>query len=217
MYMQCLNSKPVALQDYNQAMSDTSPSPAEFNEILAAEYNYIATTATQAHEDRARISSFYLIAVGSLVAALFGTQFLDSESSNRTINIMFSGLFILLTLLGTSTIMQLARLRAAWYESMMAMNHLKEFVIKQNAALANAFLWRRTTLPARYKPSSVAFYQAMEVALISGLMFGAGIFFAQQALFPSWSGFNLLQWIVALIAGAGMVFTQLQVYKRLLK
>jgi len=198
-----------------QTMSDT-PSPSEFNEILAAEYEYIATTATQAHEDRARISSFYLIAVGSLVAALFGTQFLESEFSNRTINIMFSGLFLLLTMLGFSTIMQLARLRAAWHESMMAMNHLKEFVIKQNAALADAFLWRRGTLPPKYKTSSVAFYQAMEVALIGGLMFGTGIFFLQRVFLPIGSGINIAQWIIALLSGLAMIHIQLRVYKRFL-
>ena len=99
---------------YNHAMPDNEPVPLEFDELLAAEYNYIAQPAIQAHEDRARVSSFYLIAVGSLLAAIFGTQLFDPGFYSRTVNLMFSGLFILLTLLGTSTIMQLARLRAAW-------------------------------------------------------------------------------------------------------
>src|SRR5688500_20155430 len=89
----------------------------ELDELLASEYEYITHTANQANEDRARVSSFYLIAVGSLVAALFGTQIFDPNFFSQTINLMFGGLFTLLTLLGTSTIMQLARLRAAWYES----------------------------------------------------------------------------------------------------
>src|SRR5436309_9614593 len=98
---------------YNFLMANDNPLPVEFDELLAAEFDYIAQTAIQAHEDRARVSSFYLIAVGSLVAAMFGTQFFDLNSPSRTINIMFSGLFGLLTLLGTSTVMQLARLRTA--------------------------------------------------------------------------------------------------------
>ena len=53
-------------------MARDEPFPVEFNELLAAEYNYIAQTALQANEDRARFSVFYLIAVGSLVAAIFG-------------------------------------------------------------------------------------------------------------------------------------------------
>src|SRR5512138_1387099 len=121
-------------------MPTTKPIPIELGELLAAEFDYIAQTALQANEDRARVSSFYLIAVGSLVAAMFGTQFLDWKSAlPQTVNLMFSGLFLLLTLLGTSTIMQLARLRAAWYESMLAMNQLKDYMIHENKPLAKAF------------------------------------------------------------------------------
>src|SRR5215510_12211246 len=97
----------------------------ELDELLAAEYNYIAQTANQANEDRARVSSFYLVAVGSLLAGLFGTQLIDAGHFTVEVKLMFSGLFIILTLLGASTVMQLARLRAAWYESMLAMNQIK--------------------------------------------------------------------------------------------
>ena len=55
-------------------MAENTAPPIELDELLAAEYNYIAQTANQANEDRARVSSFYLIAVVSLLAALFGTQ-----------------------------------------------------------------------------------------------------------------------------------------------
>ena len=59
--------------------------PVELDELLAAEYNYIAQTASQANEDRARVSSFYLVAVGSLVAGLLSTQLLDAGNFVRTI------------------------------------------------------------------------------------------------------------------------------------
>ena len=39
----------------------------------------IADTANQANEDRARVASFYLIAVGSLLAALFSTQLIGPD------------------------------------------------------------------------------------------------------------------------------------------
>src|SRR6266545_3814209 len=166
-------------------MLENNPPPVELDELLAAEYDYIAQTASQANEDRARVSSFYLIAVGSLVAALFGTQFFDpnSLSHSRTINFMFSGLFILLTLLGSSTIIQLARLRAAWYESMLAMNQLKDFMVSENKRLTKAFRWKTSTLPLKYKTGSVSYYQAVEVAFISGLMLGAATFFSLRAFF----------------------------------
>jgi hypothetical protein len=195
-------------------MPDNEPLPLEFDELLAAEYSYIAQTANQANEDRARVSSFYLLAVGSLLAAMFGTQLFDPKFFTQTVKLMFSGLFVLLTLLGTSTIMQLARLRAAWYESAQAMNQLKDFMVSQNESLASAFRWTSSTLPPRYKTNSVSYYQAIEVALIGGLTFGAAIFFLQQAFFIR---IGLLNWIISAISGLSILYLQLSIYKRSLK
>ena len=122
-------------------MPKEKSAPVELDELLAAEFNYIAQTAAQAFEDRARVSSFYLIAVGSLIAALLGTQFIDAKQLTPNIKLMFSGIFLLLTLFGISTVMQLAQLRSAWYESMMAMNQLKDFAMQQHPELVNAFRW----------------------------------------------------------------------------
>ena len=194
-------------------MSNDEPLPVEFDELLASEFDYIAQTAAQATEDRARVSSFYLIAVGSLIAAMFGTQFIGMKSLPATINLMFSGLFLLLTLLGTSTIMQLARLRAAWYESMLAMNQLKDYMIQENKPLAKAFRWQSSTLPPKYRTSSVSYYQAMEVALISRLMLGATVFFLFQAFFT----IGVLHWIVSILVGGLAVYLQLGIYKGILK
>src|SRR5262245_31753541 len=135
-------------------MPKKTPRPSEYDDLLAEEFHYIAQTATQANEDRARVSSFYLIAVGSLVATIFSTQFIENLSISREIKLMFSGLFVLVTLMGTSTIVQLARLRAAWYESMLAMNQIKDFMMEQNQQLVKAFRWKTITLPARFKKES---------------------------------------------------------------
>jgi len=194
-------------------MLDNTNPPVELDELLAAEYNYIAQTANQANEDRARVSSFYLIAVGSLLAALFGTQLFGTDSPEPTISIMFSGLFILLTLLGVSTIMQLARLRSAWHESMLAMNQMKDYMISQHGELKQAFRWQTSTLPSKYKMNSVSYYQAVEVALIGGLMLGAGVFFLQQAFFT----ITPLNWVISIVTGALTILLQLQIYKRALK
>ncbi len=194
-------------------MPKKTPPLVELDELLAAEYDYISQTANQANEDRARVSSFYLIAVGSLVAALFGTQLFDVEKFTETVKIMFSGLFVLLTLLGTSTTMQLARLRSAWYESMLAMNQIKAFAMSQNPELKEAFRWKAETLPAKYKIGSVSYFQAFEVALISGLMFAAATFFLQQAFFS----ITVFNWIISAILGLSTIYTQLTIYKRALK
>ena len=187
--------------------------PVEFDELLAAEFNYIAQTAIQANEDRARVSSFYLIAVGSVIAALLGTQLLDINSPSRTVNLIFSGLFALLTLLGTSTVMQLARLRSAWYESALAMNQLKDYMITQNTTLNQAFRWKTSTLPSIRKKDSISYYQALEVALISGLMLGAAAFFLQRAFLP----IGFLHWVLSGVIAIATIYLQLALYQRALR
>ena len=187
--------------------------PVEFDELLAAEYNYIAQTAIQANEDRARVSSFYLIAVGSVVAALLGTQLFDINSALRTVNLIFSGLFALLTLLGTSTVMQLAHLRAAWHESALAMNQIKDYMMSQNMTLKQAFRWKTNTLPSKYKKDGISYYQAREVALISSLTFGAAAFFLQRSFLP----IDFLHWILSGLAGVVTFYLQLILYQRALR
>ena len=207
-----MGNRRVSLEDNNVSQKNNPP-VVELDELLAAEYEYIAQTATQANEDRARVSSFYLIAVGSLVAALFGTQLFDADKFTQIVKIMFSGLFILLMFLGASTIMQLARLRSAWYESMLAMNQIKDFAMKQNPELKSAFRWKAETLPAKYKRGSVSYYQALEVALIGGLMFAAATFFLQQAFFT----ISPINWVVSAICGILTIYVQLIIYKRALQ
>jgi hypothetical protein len=194
-------------------MDDNNSPSAEFDELLAAEFNYIAQTAIQANEDRARVSSFYLIAVGSLVAALLGTQFFDINSPLRNVNLIFSGLFALLTLLGASTVMQLAHLRTAWYESALAMNQIKDYMMSQDITLKQAFRWKTSTLPSKFKKESVSYYQAVEVALISGLMFGAAVFFLQRAFLS----IGFLHWILSAVIGGVTVYLQLILYQRALR
>jgi len=199
---------------YNHYMPRKKSSPpVELDELLAAEYNYIAQTAAQATEDRARVSSFYLVAVGSLVAALFSTQLFDTDKFTQIVKLMFSGLFLLLTLLGLFTIMQLARLRVAWHEAMLALNQIKEFAIQQNPEIAAAFRWQSNTLPPKYKRNSVSYYQAFQVAMIGGLMFGASSFFFQQAFFQT----SILTWIICTILGFALIAYQMRLYAKLTK
>ncbi|MCJ7433483.1 MAG: hypothetical protein MUO77_08355 [Anaerolineales bacterium] len=188
--------------------------PLELDDLLAAEYNYIADTAGQANEDRARVASFYLIAVGSLVAALFSTRLIGPDFDAGDMNLLFSGLFFTLTLLGTTTVVQLARLRSAWYESMLAMNQIKEYVISKDKELSKAYRWRSKTLPPLYKVNSISYQQTFEVAILSGLMFGASVYFFQKGLAGADSLFN---WIVTCGLGILAFVSQLYIYKRLLK
>ncbi len=181
--------------------------------LLKAEFEYISRTAFQANEDRARVSSFFLVAVGSLVAALFSTQLLDRNIDPVLLAWAFSGLFLVLAVLGTLTTLQLSRLRAAWYDSMLAMNQLKDYWMQaaSDKDLRSAFRWDTRTLPAKYKLNSVSYLQTLEVALLSGLTFGASVFFLQQAIAYRCPACN---WGYSTTFGALAFLLQLFLYKR---
>ena len=168
------------------------------DEILKAEYNYIATTIFQANEDRSRVASFYFVSVGSLVAAILSAIF--STSNLKNVSLAFSGLFLALTILGALTLAQLARLRAAWHESVQAMNEIKDFYIKHNQEIEPAFKWRLKTLPPTDKPYSIANLMSVEVALLGAITSAASVYFLLAALGRiEWWGWALLA--ATLVAG----------------
>lgn len=145
------------------------------DEMLQAEFNYIANTAFQANEDRSRVASFYFVSTGSLIAAILGSQFTEMQGSG--ISLAFSILFLMLTLLGGLTLAQLARLRAAWHESAEAMNSIKDFYIKENPEIAKAFKWRSKSIPPTDKPYSLANLMAVEVTMLGALTASACVYF----------------------------------------
>lgn len=180
------------------------------DEILKAEYNYIANTVFQANEDRSRVASFYFVTVGSLVAAILSAVF--STSNLKNISFAFFGLFAVLTILSALTLAQLARLRAAWHESAQAMNVIKDYYIKNNKGIEVAFKWRLDTLPATDKPNSIANLMAVEVALLGAITCTAAVYFLLAALGSiEWWGWVLL--LAALVSGYIALWTW---YKHLL-
>lgn len=152
-----------------------SQSKSNADDILRAEYDYIANTIFQANEDRSRVASFYFVSVGSLVAAILGSVF--STNDLRNVSLAFSGLFVVLTVLGALTLAQLARLRAAWHESVEAMNRLKDYYISQHKEIEPAFKWRLKSLPPTDKPYSIANLMAVEVAMLGAITSAAAVYF----------------------------------------
>lgn len=192
-------------------MPKTKPSLAP-DEILKAEFDYIANSAFQANEDRSKTASFFLISVGSLVAAIFGAQELSTlEEVPLTLYRALAGLFFVLTLLGGLTVAQLARLRLAWYDAALAMNQIKKYYSENIKGLEAAFHWTGDTLPDKFKAASISFYSVLEVALLSGLTFGACIYFLQLGI-----PYTGCLWAFTSSAGALALVLQLWIYKRLL-
>ena len=168
------------------------------DEILKAEYEYIATTIFQANEDRSRVASFYFVSVGSLVAAILSAIF--SVNDLKNVSLAFSGLFVILTILGAVTLAQLARLRAAWHESVEALNEIKDYYIKHNKEIEPAFKWRLKTLPPTDKPNSIANLMAVEVSLLGAITSATSVYFLLTAL-GNIAGWGWILIFIILVAG----------------
>ena len=171
-------------------------------ELLVAEFNYIANSAFQANEDRARVSQFFFVTFGTFIAALFSTQISGIDLGQ--LFTAFGILFLLIALLGSTTMLQLARLRLAWMESARAMNQIKDEAVKSNPNLSSYFRWTSDTLPAAYKPRSVGWILAIMVALLSGLAIGSAVAFFGLSGRP-----DSVPWLLSLalgVLGAGASF-----------
>ncbi len=179
------------------------------DQILQAEYEYISNNVFQSNEDRSRFSSYYFVTVGSFAAAIVGTQF---DAQHKGISFAFFLLFILLTFMGSFTLAQLARLRAAWHEAVEAMNTIKEYYIEHNPEIAPAFKWRSGSLPPTNKPYSIANLIAMEVSMLSSLTTGAGIYFLLNFL----GNTNLVSWLIVVASAVLCYSAQWTWYKYLL-
>lgn len=165
--------------------------------IIAAEFGYIAQTAFQANEDRARAWQYFFVTFATLIAALLSTQV--AAAVRQQLYLTFALIFSLLAVLGLITVIQLVRLRQAWLESVRAMNQIKERLIADDPKLADYFRWRVATIPPAFKWRSFGFLQAVSVALLSGLAAGAAGAFGALA-----RGAAVVPWLLSLLI-AGLV------------
>jgi hypothetical protein len=170
--------------------------------ILAAEYEYVAQTAFQTNEDRAKVSTFYVLTVGSFLAAMLGLQ--TNILQPQFIYLAFTILFAILGLNAALTLLQLVRLRQAWYDSALALNQIKTYYAEQlvESHLHDAFRWGSHTLPARFKPWSVSFLLALQVTILGGAAAGATVVFAGYAFINRPN-----EWLWIMAAFIGFVYT----------
>jgi hypothetical protein len=185
------------------------------NDILTAEFAYIAQTAFQANEDRARVTNFYLVTLGGFIAALFSSQ--AQKLMVPHVYWAFAALFVVLSLASILTLLQLVRLREAWFDSVQAMNEIKGYYQGRlpGLELDKAFAWKTTTLPAKYKPWSVGFLLALQVALLGGASAGAAVVFVGLTWGAWLWGWAVVAALVCL--GAQMVLYRLLLRKRAIR
>lgn len=164
-------------------MIEKDEQSVDLSAIITAEFNYIAQTAFQSNEDRARVSTFYLSSAASLIAAIVTSQLLGDSSqlpstNQQAVAWAYACLFGTLSISGLLTLFKLARLRQAWLKSAQAMNHLKQFCVEQNGTFETGeiFLWNNDTLPRASSPTSLSSLLALQVVAMSSLMVGTCVY-----------------------------------------
>jgi hypothetical protein len=190
------------------AASATAEVSLQLDTILTAEFEYISQAVFQSNEDRARVTSFYLITTGTLVAAILGSQ-VESLKDPETYR-GFAVLFLILSLSSLLTLLQLIRLRQAWFDGAAALNDIKAFYIEQFPQAQKAFRWGITTVPKKFKPWSISFLLALQVALLGGISLGGAVIFIGLTT-------NFLWWGAAIILGIIYIVAEMLLYWYMLR
>lgn len=182
---------------------EPEPKTLDPGPLLQSEYAYISQTAFQANEDRARVTTFYLVNLGGLVAALVSSQL--SSSLQPEVELLFGILFLILSISGVLTILQLVRLRIAWREAARAMNKIKAYYASHlpGLKLEQAFGWNTHSLPAAFKVGSISFLLAVQVSILSAISLAAAVYYFGLL-------FHYALWILA--PGLGVLYFAVQMW-----
>ena len=152
-------------------MADLQLNPEE---ILKLEFEYAQTTAEQAQDDRATILNLYILLVGGVGSIIVGLGQARGFDLPRGV---YAIVFAMLALIGFFTLMKLVRLRQAWYESVLAMNRIKDFYVEKFPDLTGALRWRTETIPAPGKPWTITFSLCVLVAIIDSTALAVAAYF----------------------------------------
>ncbi len=151
------------------------------NSILSAEFQYASDTAHQANDDRGKVFEVFLANIVTLVSAAALPSILNVES-----NSVFIFVFIALFMFGVITLFQLTRTRVAWISSIKAMNQIKDYYIKHNKGLEDAFKWKVSSIPKSNSKSSIIFVQSVSIMILNSFNISLIIYFI------FFTGFRLL-------------------------
>jgi hypothetical protein len=146
--------------------------------MLLEEFNYASLTAYQSMEDRARISSLYYLLLGALASGLLAIYQSGGSTHNYSQPLLVA-ILVLAGLLSITFFEKIVRVRAAYRESLICMNVIKEFYIKQFEQdmphIQQAFRWRLKTIPAGESIKSVTFAISALIALMGSICLGTAV------------------------------------------
>lgn len=175
--------------------------------ILELEFGYARETAGQAQSDRTAMVNLYLILVGGISSVLAGLAAVNSGNQLEVPREAFALLFFLMGVIGFFIMFKLIRLRQAWAESVREMNQIKDYYVQRFPDLAEAFLWRKETIPPAGKLWSITFNLVLLVTLIDSTAVGAAVHMLSGPAALIW--LDALAGVAALVLQIGFYFFQL--------
>ncbi len=165
-----------------QAESDklTIDPELKLDNMLLKEFEYASQTAYQALEDRARMFNLYLVVVGVVASGLGAVYQLQSQPGSKVPAYSQPLALLLLAaagIMGVAFFLKLIRLRQAYHDSLLTMNYVKEFYIREFKRhivdVHKAFRWRLLTVPTGERAGSLSFYICTTVAMLGSFCFAA--------------------------------------------
>ncbi len=193
-------------------------------DILAWEFSYAQTTASEAMGDRHTMVNFYLIITGVVISAAVALFKPEKGPAGRLTVPAYSyvGTIMvwLVCVIGWLYFVKLIRLRQAWRDSAKTMNQIKEFYIRHAENLAaqeliEAFRWRPETLPAPEKKWTLFFCSAVLIALINSIAFVVGGILLNLGTFSQRNALLIIASLV--IFGLTMFFFHILMYDEFLR
>ena len=99
----------------------------------------------------------------------------------------FAALFGVIAIMGFLTLLELLKLRLAWFDAADAMNEIKRYYMahRKDLNFEGAFHWKPGELGPRFRLWSVGFMLALQVAVLGGASLAAAIIFIGLAAGPS--------------------------------
>lgn len=210
------NPRPAAYREGEKVAHavDKLDTTLNIENMLLEEFNYASVAAYQAMEDRARMFNIYLLLIGVIASGL-GAIYQLGGSANSYLRPVAILLLLITGIIGIAFFVKLIRLRQAWRESVICMNVIKEFYIRQfqrqMPGIERAFRWRLKSIPAGERLGSTTFIVCFTVALLESACFaGAAFVLANNA--PLFAG-QVYPYLIAVVILAGVLLLNILYYQ----
>lgn len=168
-YNHAAPSSPAETYDWNPDL----PVKFKLESIILKEFEYARETAAQAMNDRHSLVNFFLIITGVTTTAISSLALGEQNISGISRWGLVEVICLIFNLIGWFYFINIIRLRQSWHESAMAMNQIKSFFIRNGEIspeiALTAFRWQKHTLPKAAKKSTIFYYSALVMALISSI------------------------------------------------